>query len=1395
MTESQAAYNKLYVNSPQFATLAPGSDSRGQQFESIVRENDANKTKTLARDLIPTNNINKHNVKQILAKKKLAQDFRATFNYSNPVKLYNELVQDSRGSLLANIQVQSKVSDFYAEKFDSNLDAIYRYSPAFYAKTFYTKLSGEKTINADNFHAYEKYIYLLALIVYVNGNRERLRGELSNEAEAIISWCQLRDDSSLAWILAGPNESYDAPKDFIERYNSLISTAYNVNTIVEQQKMSKMGMMYSSIEDFRYQSSKRPNVFDKTLDLARQYFIIIRDETHLITELDDTNNVIYDAKYIDLGEVNKNTTVAQYNSIKVDENVYTMPPSKIDFKALQQLFTTFNSIAVQELTFAYEIYNVDLSRYATVYLVFPDVHTAEHTIIGEIPRGPLYIAGKFTNDRSRRRLIFKPNEKMTTFDGSQTTVKSFRFYITNTLENKNSIIGNLLTLDFIKPQIYNHLLKTSLNTAAIYDANTILNIRSDLIDFKLPSSLNDVNIDFLSSFIDKLEFKPALLKEIDISELYDRYKQLQRQLAQNIDTSIYNSAESLITSNGGGAYVQLRVLDTQFKRLMEITRRLNSLFYHRKLVRSSLDSSSLYRSALQYSEHLNYQNVIRDIATVADFEAARAFFHKLCMYSVNELADTRDEYLDIFEKLISLIVRSLVYLPIPIEIQIDVFKGGRIDGMKFSIHENLQANASPNSRTLITHLESATSNRGSPIIHRSAYTPGSLLSETIVNRSPLVHSLTFVPDNEGIQDYDFISDAENDIVTMRLFAEDELSDSNSNPITTVCFSSAQRAIQRLSSNIVNVNEIHPIRLFNTGYRLRRSISKDERGRVYLTGGSEIIDLKDVNADDYVFMNLSEYITQIPIISFKNSTESLSIIKYIPIELIDVPYVSFDLLRYESAAFEFTVDSNRYLSLITDENRAQIQSGLYNVQINESISLVAYNSKLEISSSTFKLVFDLDENLKVTKIEFFYFIVNGHTFDTQFIIDLLKYSCASNGIECAAAQKPLSSVLNSDAELPQPLFSDDNRYRAYRTYENMIQRYWNSDSLDASILINPIPIESSEREFNNTAVITSNERTIIYTYESGAHGEITKRFYKLFAITPNGYILDNEIANKRVFVRSCFEKKYSSELTEPTLITTKTRLTLNSTSSSIIETLSSVQLDIYYSSIEKLIYRVDLITANKTLRIDGQFESGEYYSFNMNLINEQLHGQGALTLVFELNDEGCLLESATVFISENSLIEFYDGTKARMRSFIYRNINEQSTSLTSSDMLHSLELDFEYSFNRIMPIFKYYQNNIDSRLFANDGNIEMTINKSTDFASNRRARIQKYKLLTGDNKAEMNIADTIPYENRYVVEDINNKLIVTEVKNEFADDSNAIIAESGSLTFNNNDLLYLSLNVK
>lgn len=1367
MTQSQAVYDKLYVNSPQ--------------FEGIVRENNSNKSKTFAPDIIPSNSINKYTVKQILDKKKSSKNFRNEFPFREPNIIYNEIVNDSRNSLMTNISVQERVNNFFVDKFESNLESLYKYSPGFFASNFYTKIAGTKSVDADKFHAYEKYIYLLALIVYVNANREKLRGELSNEAESIIAWAQLRDDSSLSWILEGPNDSYDMPKDFIERYNGLIASTNSTDAILEQQKMSKMGLMYSSIENFKYQASQRPNVFDKTLDLARQYYIIIRDETHLLTELDETNNVVFDAKYVDLGEVSKNTTVAQYNEIKVDQNTYLSPPSRISFKSLQQLFTTFNSIAVQELSFAYEVYGVDLSRYSTVYLVFPDVHTSEHTIIGEIPRGTLYIAGKFNKDTERRRLLFIPNEEMTTFDGSQTVVKSFRFYITNSLEEKNSIVGNTLTLDFNKNEIYNHLLKTNLSASAIYDANTTLNVRSDLIDFALPMSIDEMHVVQLKSFLSNLEFIPNALKELDLDSLYAQYMQLRANVSSNIDMGIHDAtAESLISSSAGGTYVKMRLLDEEFRRLMEITRRMNSLFYYRKLVRSNVNPNDLYRAALRYSDNVNYQNWIKAIAAIADYDSARGFFHSLCLLRANELVDNgkMSSYLELFEKLITLVVKSFAYLPLNIEMKVDVFKGGRIDGMKFKIDSGeIETN----------------------------HTLASLTS----------HKLTFVQDDEANENYDYMSDEENDIVTIRLFEE------TSHPLSTVCYSPSMKILQRLSTDIVNINQIQPIRLFNTGYVIKRSVYKDKYGYIYLSGGSETLnvdEISNVSSDVFVFANLTEFTEQIPITTLKNNDITINMIRYMPIEFIDNVIISFNIFSFISSSLVFYINTNRNLSLLTNDVKHAILAGNFiahvgdiTIEINTEMILGIRSVYASVSCDSCRIGFALDDNLLVSRIDVYFFRISddvslgdANSEYPYFIIDVLKYGASTrNGHEIASHIERLDDMAE---EKYGPLFKDDNKYRAFRVYDNMIQKYWNNDILEASILINPLPIEVPSTNvdgLNAYSTIIANERNIIYSID-----ENIKTFYSVFSIipTPAMFLLNNELTNnKHVFVRSTIERLFDSDLSEPRKITTnKITLVLKNLDENMMLLIREMELDVYLDRNAMLIYKCVLRVDGIALTIDGCFESGAYYTFNMNLASSQLHGQGALTLVYSLEDGDMYISAANVFITENALNEFYIEEGAIKRKYLfcmYRNFNSQSTKLVDSSVALnsinalSLNMDFDFKYSRIMPIFKYYQNNLKSMLYSKNGDIEMTIDKTTDFASNRKVRIQKYKMLTDDNKTDMNIAATIPYENRYVVEDINNRLIVTEVKNENVNDENAIIPDSASLTFNNNDLLYLSLNVK
>ena len=100
MSNSQAAYSKYYINSPQ--------------FEPLTRDAKLDKVREVAENMIPTKEINKYNARDVLNKKNL-KSFRGTFVFREPKQIYDEVIEDCRGALPANVQLMTKVNKFYTD--------------------------------------------------------------------------------------------------------------------------------------------------------------------------------------------------------------------------------------------------------------------------------------------------------------------------------------------------------------------------------------------------------------------------------------------------------------------------------------------------------------------------------------------------------------------------------------------------------------------------------------------------------------------------------------------------------------------------------------------------------------------------------------------------------------------------------------------------------------------------------------------------------------------------------------------------------------------------------------------------------------------------------------------------------------------------------------------------------------------------------------------------------------------------------------------------------------------------------------------------------------------------------------------------------------------------------
>ena len=220
MNSTFATWGKNYIGSAQF-----------------VKTNEEPQ-RTINQEYIPTERYNKTNVQALLKNHPEIIKFHEIFTYDNPIDLFNVVVKDSRGTLPQNLVLMNSVNIFYNEKFDVNLYNLYKNSAEFFSDVLFTKENGQYTVNQANFSQYEKYIYLISLLVYCYQNRDELAGKLDRDYEPVINWVQIRYSDSLVNILNGPSDTYQTPKNFIDHYNIMLSTAYSLDNIMSESKLS-----------------------------------------------------------------------------------------------------------------------------------------------------------------------------------------------------------------------------------------------------------------------------------------------------------------------------------------------------------------------------------------------------------------------------------------------------------------------------------------------------------------------------------------------------------------------------------------------------------------------------------------------------------------------------------------------------------------------------------------------------------------------------------------------------------------------------------------------------------------------------------------------------------------------------------------------------------------------------------------------------------------------------------------------------------------------------------------------------------------------------------------------------------------------------------------------------
>lgn len=1358
--QANAVLEKQYTNSPQ--------------FESLVRERDPEKAKTVSADLIPKDMIDKFNVKAVLEKRK-GKDFRKVFNFTNPNTLYAEVIGDSRGGLLPNINVMSNVNNYYLDKIDGNLQAIYKFSSAFYHETFFQ--NNRQQPDQKAFHDYEKYIYLLSLIVYVNKNKEALRGDLAAEADPIIRWTTLREDESFAWILEGPSQSFLMPKNFREQYASIISPAVHIDNILEQNKLAKMNVMYGELTDLKDVTVSRPNVFEKTLDKARQYFIVVRDEDGLGYENDENGNLIFDATYIDLGDTSNNVTVAQYNEIKVDQNKYKSPPSRMTFKAIQQLFTTFNSISIKEFTLDYSLYVTDLSKFQTVYLVFPGIQTSEHTVIGNIPRGTLYIAGHFLDDKLRRCFCFIPNEEITTFDGSQTTVKNMQFYLTTSISGTNSIVANKVAINFTSADVFNHLIKTNIDSSSLVPVNGgTLVVRTDRIEYAIPTDINELQLSdlpLLKSMVSKLTYMPWLVKEYlnNIDVVLARYKELAGDIVAVSNTEFNNvTSESLIGSRRGGSFTELKAIENEFNSIMSLLKRVNDdLQAYRVVSLRQTQPTALVTAVSSLSNNEAYQQVAKGAST-ASIDVVRAFFSQLCSLRYDELVPTTDvskeKYIEIFNKILDLIFGERVTdLPRLITINVDVLHGGKIDDLRF-------------------HYDS------------------------------VEQSLTFVMrDTDADAQYDFVSDDDNDAVLIRFYDNNDEMDQSAAFINAM----KKKLIQRLTVSPQTAENIIQLPIYDNKYSIKRLITQDKDGLYYRSSRFENVNIEDVTADSNYYADITELIDAYKAYSFtaEDAIRTLSVVRYLPEQfmnknLFTKPIFEFKCNEQDAEPFTVTVSASRELSLITGFDIEREILG-YGEVIERTINHPDHGFKATISPSKdflfqvklerlngegYDIVFDIDLNRKVRRIDINSFriydegeyIMNGSP-AMRIRLDDGRYSVAVDD-EYKDYSCTLNGINNIDFTSPDIIdaFYQDNMFKCYGCNDNMINRYWTKDLFTLSLMLTPLYETGTQSPVPDEISEVASASTIIYTLNNG-NRQMHTLLYRPLGLE-SGVLLDNVYVQKaEAYVASVDDVDYSLS-TEESITVINNEAGFDVWKDGDINN-ESKRVVIYFDSTPNHCY-IREIDIDRKYKLIGTFYSDTAYAFTAD-------AQLSVSVSFTNDEEMITITGLHIYANTYNLYKYtIDGSDIKKELLPHFYLNKENASAKLSDTTEvwdpiSLSIVPSLNYHKLLPIFKYHQNNYSSDLYNNEGLVQMTISNANTNSNHALGTVQKHRNLEQDNKQDMNIAETIAYNSRHLIENVNGKSIITVIKNE--DEHDAMTANSGVLMLNDNDLLYLSMNVK
>lgn len=1288
----------------------------------FLRENEPKKMREIKQEYIASERINKINVQPLLKKldKEIVrkiEEFHRKFVYSNPTSIYNSIVQDSRGKLPVNEKLLNDVNIYYSSMFDTNLYNLYVNSADFFVSTFFLNEDGKPAINSANFRAYEKYVYLLALLVYIFDNKNELNGKLDKDYDAVVNWMQLRYSDSLPNILEGPHTTYTNPPNFLDHYAALINSSATVSNVMEEAKISKLNLTYNELANFKFAFKNAPNTYHKNYDNARQYNIIIRDSSKLRSGVDEENNLVFDGSYLDIGDVGNEQIIAQYNSIIVQQGVEKTPPSRMLTQQLQLLFNEYSAISVSELSFRYEMFLVDLSKFDFVYLVFPEIITIERTIYNENGPGVLRIAGRFIRNDSLMRYEFVPNEECVSFIGSQTFVRGFHFYITNNLKGTNALSPNPTVIEFSKTDVFNHLLTTNLSTPNNGVQDIVVNPAN--ISFALESIPQKLNNAYsISQFVQKLPYVPSDIRDYfnnDFVSDVSAYQTNLNQMNTNVDISVISQNSEIINR-----------VRSAISTVLSLNNSLN------KIANFSVSDISGMKAAMLAADDGMYASEINNLTTNNLTFVFQHIFNGKNADTLVAIAQAATPYISYSGNVV------LKYDTI----------NGTINGFGFVYDKN--------SKQLTLTNETLESNKYLPDDSNFNIVV-SLYDDISMNVLPvnnylyqqyqnIVRLLPLTTDNvynlRNLQhDYDYVFMRNNAVnsatfdfgAPVSIFDKSLSFDDFRNTRYTAFL--INDLLGELTFGLNYPLELKPSFNINIAARNQETLFTAD---FYESDGKFITTLSIDKSFNLSFSNESNYFT------FENN-----------------------VLTYQNGNASFVME------IVPGK-------GFFITSITPAFAGAAGASITKGTNAPIVYAPSMEDEINAT-------IMGGYIDDegAYHVINTNSYSYVYN------SKNDIETSINENALF----YSDANLFKTYTVAENMLTRFFNRTSYIAGIVINPLPFPAYKTEEVLSDYITENRNltTVIYSFDSkrpyingtivneeNANKGIEKRFYETLLASqtqPNILFVDNEQTDEEVFV-------YKSEnyiLTNTNIVQETASMTITlSDNTSVVLTIENHQI-----SSAEITYKT------ASLSLTGPLVSGRNYIVPYQLTNGAMETGLILFSVNTTYDSSNQLwiTGITLNLIYSTLYSYEWRNGKLYKNHYYHMITNPGFVLYSNANVNSNPLslywilkEFEHP---IIPIVRYYQNNLNSLKFADaDSLVQMTINTASKVNNNQRVVLKN------------ELATTIPSDEIYIAETVDNKLVIDGVENYDKNiDNFAIKPNAGSVVLSDNNNINISLNFK